>query len=681
MSFMHKNPIAKRNIYSVGVAVLFTFLLQLTGLLAPVCAQVTSNPENSNLQDTASINLLIQKGRQVKHASPDSSFYYYNKALQASYGANYGEGVVMALCEISRWYYSSNLPMSIKNASAALQEFEHQHLTNNTLKCQVFLTLAKSYEATSVMDSAAYYYYYLNEEIDKGKIKDPYFELSLYTTLALFWLNNSSGVDVEYAKPLKNFIDKAQQTLSHLPPNPTTYAGFYQLQAIYYCSIANYDSARYFFGKHLALCEKTVPMPSSMPSILLNTANTYIMENRPAEAIPYISRVRSMYKGMPSQERYYITANLQLAMAYYLQKKYASCLTILDSTWHNFKMDFLNKDIVDAYKIYGDSYEALGMKDQAIRYKNTYINLYDSFVKKDKLNMMYKLESRYRLSEKDKKLAEQNLTISRAENDSRKKNFWVAGISALTVIIFLVFVLWLRSSRHKQRLQAYSFEKQMEISRLTYTIQGEEKERKRIASELHDGIVGLLVAAKINLDLVKKEYHFSNESNFTEGMQLIHQATSDLRKTAHNMMPEILLQDGFLKALEQFCNSIAANNTTSIYFEMLGTPVKLKSALELSLYRIVQELVQNIIKHARATEAFIQVSFFENELTITVEDNGIGMNSDNGTASKGMGIKSIYDRVKAINGSISIESGYAKGTSIYINLDLQKENLETKLHD
>jgi len=671
MSFMQKYLLTARNRYrNHGTLLLILFIFPLFSQ-----AQFIGDAEHKHSQDTMVINHLIQAGRNLKHSHPDSSFYYYQKALHASYGASYGEGVVTALFEISRWYYTSNIQQSIQNASSALQEYEKQHINNNTLKCQVYLSLAKSYEATAVMDSAAYYYYYLNEEVEKGRIKDPYFELSLYTTLALFWLNNSYGIDVEYARPLKNFVDKAQVTLSHMSSNPITDAAFFQLQAIYYCSIANYDSARYFFRKHIELCERTVPMPSNLPSIYLNMGNTYIMENRPKEAIPLLGKVRSMYKGMPAQERYYVTANLQLATAYYQQKHYAACLAILDSTWKQFKINFLNKDIIDAYKMYGDSYEALGMKEQAILYKNTYINLYDSFVKKDKLNTMYKMESRYRLSEKDKKLAEQNLTISRAENDSRRKNFWVAAISFLTVVVFLVSVLWLRNIRHKQRLQAISFEKQMEIGRLTYSIQGEEKERKRIAAELHDGVVGLLIAARINLDLVKKEYHFNNESNFMEGLQLIDQAASDLRKTAHNMMPEILMQDGLLKALEQFCNSIAASNTTSIYFEILGTPVKLKPSLELALYRIVQELVQNIIKHARATEAFIQVSFFENELSITVEDNGIGM--DAGNPGKGIGIKNIYDRVKAINGKIFIESSNAKGTAIYINLDLHKENLET----
>ncbi|BAV08635.1 sensory box histidine kinase [Filimonas lacunae] len=638
-------------------------------------AQQLTRPEGSNLQDTAAIHRLLKTGRSIKHSFPDSAFYYFNKALIGSYGANYSEGVVLAQYELSRWYYNSNIQLSINSACAALTEFEKEHLTNNTLKCQVYLALAKAYEANAKIDSAAYYYYYLNEEVDKGRIKDPYFEVSLYTTLALFWLNSDNQLDPEFAKPLKNFIDKAQHTLNQLPDNSSTNASFYQLQAIYYLSINRYDSARFYLQKQLALCENTTPMPSSMASVLLNISNAYVMEHKPGEAIPYINRVRSTYKSIPTQDRYYITANLHLADVYFQQKKYGECIRILDSTWHYCKVNFVNKDVADAYKIYGDSYEKLGMKDQALTYKNLYITLYDSLAKRDRLNMSYKMESRYRLAEKDKKLAEQNLTISQAENDARRKNFWVAAISFLAILMILVAILWLRNIRHAQRLQTYQFEKQMEISRLTYTIQGEEKERRRIAAELHDGIVGLLVAAKINLNLVKKEYHFSNESNFTEGLQLIDQAASDLRKTAHNMMPEILMQDGLLKALEQFCNSIAANNTTSIYFEIVGTPVKLKSSLELALYRIVQELVHNIIKHARATEAMIQINFFENELSITVEDNGVGM--DVHTTTQGIGIKSIYDRVKAINGNITIESGYSKGTSIYINLDLHKENLET----
>lgn len=660
-----------------GGSVLATLLFLFSFLFhTQATAQIYSELEKGALYDTASINRTLKKGRALRFDFPDSSYYYYAKALQASYRLNYGEGIVASLNEMGRWYYGTNIEMAILNAQTALKEYEYQKLNNNTLKDQTFLLLAKSYEATAALDSAAYYYYYLNEEIEKGQIKDPYFELSLYTTLALFWLNNSDNVNIEYAQPVRHFIEKGQHTLSRLPASANTYADFYQLQAFYYQSIADFDSARYYFNKQVELCETTTPMPSNLSSVLLNISDTYIMQNRPAEARPYLDRAMQLLKTRSSQERNRLTANLQMATVYYLQKKYPACIAILDSTRRIFNMNLLHKDIIDAYKMYGDSYEALGMKDKAIAYKNTYIALSDSFVKKDKLNMMYKLESRYRLSEKDKKLAEQNLTISLAENNARKKNFWVAGLSLVAIAIIIISILWQRSNKHKQRLQAYSFEKQMEISRLTYTIQGEEKERNRIAGELHDGIGGLLAAAKINLDLVKKEYHFNNESNFIEVIQLIDQAASDLRKTAHNMMPEILMQDGLLKALEQFCNSIAARNTTSIYFEILGTPVKLKSALELSLYRIVQELVHNIIKHAQATEAFIQISFSEEELNILVEDNGIGMPADTESA-KGMGIKSIQDRVKAVNGNISIESGYAKGTSVYINIDLQKENIET----
>ncbi|WP_164974196.1 sensor histidine kinase [Filimonas effusa] len=630
--------------------------------------------EKGALYDTASINKALQRGAMIRTSNPDSSYRYFNQALKGSYAINYDHGVVSSFTEIGKWYYNRNLSLAIRNARKALEEYQLRKLSDNTLKNQAYLLLAKSYDASAVLDSAAYYYYHINEEIEKGNIKDPGLEIQLYSTLAVFWLNNSSYVDVEYAQPVKYFISKAQQALTRLPAKPGTYAELYRLQALYYCSIANFDSARYFFNKNLQLLANNPGYSPNLPIILLNLSNSYIMEKRPAEAKFYIDSVMRLNHAHLLEERLQITANLQLAMVYYQQKKYANCISVLDDTWRRFDMNFLNKDVIDAYKIYGDSYEALGLTDKAIACKNKYIELYDSFATRDKLNMMSKIESRYRLSEKDKKLAEQNLQISKAENNARQKSLWVIAISLLAIVGFIISALWLRANRHKQRLLAYRFEKQMEISRLTYTIAGEEKERNRIARELHDGIGGLLAAAKINLDLVKKEYHFNNESNFIEVMQLVDQAASDLRKTAHNMMPEILMQDGLVKALEQFCNSIASKNTTHIYFEVIGTNIKLKSELELSLYRIVQELVHNIIKHSRATEAFIQISFSEDELNISVEDNGIGISSEN---KKGLGIKSIQDRVKALNGNISIESGYARGTNIYINIALQKENIET----
>ena len=672
-------------IYSITVLKHTTAVYGRIGLWMPVMAillllnstlqaQAYSELEKGRLYDTASINAALKKGKTLRFDLPDSSYYYISKSLQSSYKLDYGEGIIGSLAEIGRWYYGTNIEMSIWSAQTALKEYERRKLTNNTLKDQIFLLLAKSYESKAVLDSAAYYYYYLNEEIEKGEIKDPYFELTLYSNLALFWLNNSDNVNIEYAQPVRHFIEKGQVILAHLPVSANTFADFYQMQAFYYESISHFDSARYFFLKQVELCENNNPMPSNLSSVLLNISNTYIMENRPVEAWPYLNRAIQLIQTRSSQERNRITANLQMATLHHLQQQHQQCIAILDSTWRNFNMNVLSKDVIDAYKLYGDSYEALGKTEKALVYKNTYIALIDSFVKQDKLNMMYKLESRYRLSEKDKKLAEQNLLISYTENKAREKNFWVAGISTIAITVFLVFLLWMRSNKHKQRLLTYSFEKQMEIERLTYSIQGEEKERNRIARELHDGIGGLLAAAKINLDLVKKEYHFNNESNFMEVIQLVDQASSDLRKTAHNMMPEILIQDGLIRALEQYCNSIASKTPTHIYFEVLGVPVKLKAPLELSLYRIVQELVHNVLKHSKATEAFIQISFSEEELNIAVEDNGIGMPA--GTVS-GLGIRSIHDRVKAINGKISIETGYAKGTSVYIIIDLQKENIET----
>lgn len=222
---------------------------------------------------------------------------------------------------------------------------------------------------------------------------------------------------------------------------------------------------------------------------------------------------------------------------------------------------------------------------------------------------------------------------------------------------------------HKQKLQQEkinSFDQQMEITRLNATINGEERERIRIAQELHDGIGGLLAISTINFEQVKNDLYLENEGNFSEGLKLLKEASVELRKTAHNIMPEILLQKGLVEAVKYFCERMAGNNSINISFQTVGTIKKFNKEFELLLYRITQELLHNILKHSKATEALVQICFHEEGLDLTVEDNGIGMPAERRSFSSGMGLQSIQDRIKAINGHMEIKSEPGHGTGIYI---------------
>jgi signal transduction histidine kinase len=339
----------------------------------------------------------------------------------------------------------------------------------------------------------------------------------------------------------------------------------------------------------------------------------------------------------------------------------------------------LQENAIEAQRILGASYKALGMPAQALEQTEKYLQLYDSSMQKDKLDIITRLEVKYRLSEKNKELTLQKLTTTEAENSVRQKNLWLINITLLLVSLLLIFTFLHYHNLNKQRLQQEkinSIQQQMEIENLNATIRGEEKERSRIARELHDGIGGLLAGANMSLETFKtNEQHIREHADLNAGMQLLAEAAVELRKTAHNMMPEILLQIGLVEAIRHFCDNMNRTIPTNISFQALGEQRNFTGEFELAVYRIIQELLHNIVKHAHAKNAIVQISFHEKDFSITVEDDGVGMADHHSSLKKGMGLTSIRERLKSIHGSILVQSAPDEGTSVNIEFELRENNV------
>lgn len=141
------------------------------------------------------------------------------------------------------------------------------------------------------------------------------------------------------------------------------------------------------------------------------------------------------------------------------------------------------------------------------------------------------------------------------------------------------------------------------------------------------------------------------------------------------MMPEILLQEGLVEAVGHFCRTVARNSGTDIHFQTTGPLRPFDTHMELAIYRVVQELVHNILKHAAATEAIVQMGFSDELFDLSIEDNGIGMPDNIRNAKGGMGLKSIEERLKVINGQMIIRNLAGGGTGIYLEISLPKENI------
>ena len=194
--------------------------------------------------------------------------------------------------------------------------------------------------------------------------------------------------------------------------------------------------------------------------------------------------------------------------------------------------------------------------------------------------------------------------------------------------------------------------------------EGEEKERSRLARDLHDEISGMVAAAKMHFAALSFTIPQIGEiQEFRQGNHLLDETALKIRNTSHNLMPEILLDNGLDQALNQYCRNIS-NAQLKIEYLVIGQVVRYPANFELSLYRIVQELINNIIRHAKATQALVQISYQNNSLCLTIEDNGIGFNEV--VQSEGTGLQSIQRRIAIMNGTMEIQSTAGQGASIYL---------------
>ena len=197
----------------------------------------------------------------------------------------------------------------------------------------------------------------------------------------------------------------------------------------------------------------------------------------------------------------------------------------------------------------------------------------------------------------------------------------------------------------------------------------QESERKRIASDLHDRLGSMLSTVKLYFGSVEEQIEKMKEQNkehYNKANLLLDEACEEVRKISHDLISGELLKFGLLPALTQLCKTIEGANKLKINLLFFGMDNRLDNSVEIPVYRIIQELINNILKHSKATDVTIQLNKTENNLNVVVEDNGIGF--DIASVKNGMGLKNIETRVNKFNGKLYVDSGKDKGTTTIIDI-------------
>ncbi len=289
--------------------------------------------------------------------------------------------------------------------------------------------------------------------------------------------------------------------------------------------------------------------------------------------------------------------------------------------------------------------------------------LKDSIYSGEKMKQIEQLNAKYQTEKKEQQLKLQQAEIT-------KKNYLLWGLIAATLLMsFAGFNFYRkRQALNKLQLQAEVM-KQQDIATKAI-INAEENERKRIAADLHDGVGQMMSAAKMNLSAFENEISFKDETQkvyFDKLIGLVDESCREIRSVSHQMMPNALLKSGLASAVKEFIDKIDTKVIkVNLYTE--GLNERLDGNIETVLYRVIQECVNNVIKHAGADKLDISLIKDTDGIAATVEDNGKGFDTNDKLKFEGIGLKNITSRIEFLKGSVDFDSSPGKGTLIAIHV-------------
>jgi signal transduction histidine kinase len=277
------------------------------------------------------------------------------------------------------------------------------------------------------------------------------------------------------------------------------------------------------------------------------------------------------------------------------------------------------------------------------------------------------LEKKYETEKKDSQIKLQQAAL-------KTKNIFNYILMGGAAILLLLSLLSYRTYKQKQKLQQQrisELETQQQLTATEAVLKGEEQERTRLAKDLHDGLGGMLSGIKYSMNSMKGNLIVTPENiqAFERSMDMLDSSIKEMRRVAHNMMPEALLKFGLDTALKDFCNDINQSGAIKINYQSIGmenTTVDQTTAI--TIYRIVQELVNNIMKHAAAKSAIVQVTKSNGQLSVTVEDDGKGFDTVILQGTKGIGWTNIQSRIDFLKGTLDVNSKPGTGTSVHIEI-------------
>lgn len=661
----------RKRLYKTCLALMMVFVCQqIANAQLSDIDSMKNELKKENLSDSMRMETLLQLGWDVAFHNTDSARMYLYQCIQLAtknknnlkIGSGYAYigssffktddyDSALHYYEIAEKYFKKDTSFDgrenvivnrMSMGTVALQQGNHEKAINDYLQVIDNLTRSASADWANLLTAYANTGLVYNDlkQYDKALLyhkeafnigeKHPE-ELKKRVQVNMF-------VAIDYLN-LKNFdsalfyLDKSEKIVKKINEN-YFYSIFYGLQGRYYNDTKNYNAAIQSSKEALTYSEKA-NQKFQKANALQQLGISYFGLNHFAESVQNFLPALSLYRQISDKTRELHTLN-------YLAKANAGN--------HNYA--------------------------EAAKYYQLYTSLSDTLQQAETKKKINEIENKYQAEKKEASIIALQKDNMLQKSALAQRRTLIISLIAGCILLLFVALLFYKNLKNKNRLylqneklhqqQLSELEKERKLEAAEFVMKGQEAERSRLAKDLHDGVGGLLSGVKLSMSNMKGNVFLSEENvhSFNNVISQLDQSIAELRRVSHNMMPEALVKYGLKEALENYCESLNLSGKIKVQLQIYNMEVRMEQNTEIVIYRIVQELLNNVVKHADAKNVLIQLSTEKSRFNLTVEDDGKGFNVNE--KKYGAGLENIKARAGYLNGSIEILSKPGEGTSVNI---------------
>lgn len=440
----------------------------------------------------------------------------------------------------------------------------------------------------------------------------------------------------------------------------------YHHRGTIYSRQGDFDKALPFFEKVLNI-RLELKDSVGLGYIYLDLAEYETNKGRMEEALAYIQKSSEIRKKMGDLQGVAIN-EVSVGETYFSNNQFAKAIPYFLRTLEMGKQIGYTDLVRYTYEKLQLSYKELGQFENAYLSMAQFQVYNDSIYNVEKSRAITEMQEKYESEKKEQQIAVQELQLAQKDAELERNRLFF-GILALLIVGMILFGVMHRKrlilTREKLLEEEKARNRELEIRA---ALASQEQERSRVAKDLHDGFGQMISILNLNLKSLEKE-NTDRHHVFEQSAQVLEEMYQELKSICFNLMPQTLIKNGIASAISEFASRI--NQTGKVYIEtsFFGMDERLTDVQEISLYRIIQEWVNNMLKYSNANIATIQITRDEQEITLTIEDNGNGFDLELLKSGKGNGWRNMNSRTNLMKGELDVDTTPGqRGTTLIVNV-------------